>query len=335
LLLIPLAWQFDVLGIGLLYLVAFCTGSLSVFFDIARQSYTPTLVRRDELVDANSKVILSESAAEVAGPGLAGTLVKVVGAPTAILLDAVSFVASGFFLLRIRTQEPQFSRQGEHRNIWSEIKEGLRWVVHDPILRTLTAATGIWNFFENARFAIQILYLTRNLHLGPGAVGLVLMVGGIGYFIGAFLPRWSSERFGLGRAIMIATVVIWIAEILFALSVGPAEIAVPLVIAALFLEGLGAPSYDVNQFSLRQAITPDRIRGRVNGSIRVIIRGTVPLGALAGGAFAAAFGLRAAIVLGAFGPPIALLLIWFSPIRNLRVPPPPPDEVEEEALALA
>jgi MFS family permease len=331
LLLIPIAWSLDLLGMGLLYVVAFCTGSLTVFFDIARQSYTPTLVRRDQLVDANAKVILSQSAAEVAGPGLAGTLVKVVGAPAAILLDAASFVASGLFLLRIRTDEPQITRQDDERNIWSEIKEGLRWVVHDPILRTLTAATGIWNFFENGRIAIQILYLIRNLHLGPGAIGLVLMIGSIGYVIGAFLPRWSSERFGLGRAIILAAIVIWIAEILFALAAGPQEIAVPLVIAALFLEGFGAPSYDVNQFSLRQAITPDRIRGRVNGSIRVIIRGTVPLGALAGGVVAAAFGLRAAMVFGAFGPPIALLLIWFSPVRTLREPPPPPDEAVEEA----
>lgn len=154
LLLIPIAWSFDRLGMGLLYVVAFCTGSLTVFFDIARQSYTPTLVRRDQLVDANAKVILSQSAAEVAGPGLTGTLVKVAGAPIAILLDAASFVASGLFLLRIRTSEQQISRQEVERNIWSEIKEGLRWVVHDPILRTLTAATGIWNFFENARLAI-------------------------------------------------------------------------------------------------------------------------------------------------------------------------------------
>jgi len=335
LVLIPIAWMFDVLGIGLLYVVAFCTGALSVFFDIARQSYTPTLVRREELVDANSKVMLSVSAAEVAGPGLAGFLVKLAGAPVAILLDAASFVASGFLLFRIRTHEQHVSRQEERRHIGVEIKEGLRWVVHDPILRTLTAATGVWNFFENGRLAMMILYMTRNLDLGPGAIGAIVMVGSIGFFLGAFLPRWSSELFGLGHAILLAAVVIWIAEILFALAAGPKDIAVPLLIAAMFLEGMGAPSYDVNQVSLRQAITPDRIRGRVNGSIRVIIRGTVPLGALAGGAVAAAFGLRAAMVFGAFGPPIALLLIWFSPVRKLRVPPPSVDEVATESPSIA
>jgi MFS family permease len=326
LLLIPVAWQLDMLSIGLLYVVAFLSGSLAVFFDVARQSYTPTLVQRDELVDANAKVMVSVSAAEVAGPGLAGALVKVAGAPLAILLDAASFVASGLFMLKIRKPEPQVSRQGVHPNIWSEMREGLRWVVHDPILRTLTASTGIWNFFENGRLAMMILYMTRNLDLGPGAIGAILMVGSIGFFVGAFLPRWASNRFGLGKAILLATVVIWIGELLYPLAVGRTEIAVPILIVAMLLEGLGGPTYDINQVSLRQAITPDRIRGRVNGSIRVIIRGMVPLGALAGGAIAAAFGLRAAMVLGAFGPPIGFLLIWFSPVRKLKVPPPPVDE---------
>jgi predicted MFS family arabinose efflux permease len=335
LLLIPIAWKLDFLNIGLLYVVAFLTGSLAVFFDVARQSYTPALVHRDELVDANSKVMISVSASEVAGPGLAGTLVKLVGAPVAILLDAASFVASGLFLLRIRKREPQVSRQDVHPNIWSEIREGLRWVIHDPILRTLTASTGIWNFFENARRAMLILYMTRNLDLGPGAIGAIMMVGGIGFLVGAFLPSWASKRFGLGGAILIAIVVIWIGEILYPLAVGSTEVAVPILVAAMFVEGLGGPSYDVNQFSLRQAVTPNRILGRVNGSTRVIIRGTVPLGALAGGAIAAAFGLRAAMVMGAFGPPIGFLLIWFSPVRKLKVPPPPVDEAVEDDPAIA
>jgi MFS family permease len=176
-----------------------------------------------------------------------------------------------------------------------------------------------------------ILYMTRNLHLGPSAVGIVFMIGSIGYFAGAFLPRWASKTFGLGRAILLATGVIWIAQFLFVFAAGPNEIAVPVLIAAIFLDGFGAPTYDVNQFSLRQAITPGHILGRVNASARVFIRGMVPLGALAGGAIAASFGLRAAMAVGTIGPPIAILLIWFSPIRTMRAPPPPAEKPEPVA----
>jgi predicted MFS family arabinose efflux permease len=318
----------------LLYIVAFLTGSFSVFFDIARQSYVPVLVQRDQLVEANQKVMLSASAAEVAGPGIAGVLIKTTGAPLAILLDAASFATSGLLLLRVKKNEKQIPRQEQRRHLFAEIREGFGWVVRDPILRTLALATGISNFFENARFAMQILFMTSVLHLGPSAIGIVLMLGSLGYFAGAFLPTWTSNRFGLGPAIMIAMVVIGISQVLYAFAFGPKEIAVPLVVAALFLEGFGAPSYDVNQVSLRQAITPDKIRGRVNASLRVLIRGMVPLGALAGGLVADQFGLRAAIVMGAFGPPIAVYLIWASPVRYLQVPPPPVD-MPEPAVATA
>ncbi|MFL5758250.1 MAG: MFS transporter [Thermomicrobiales bacterium] len=326
LLLIPLASALNHLSMELLYAVAFLAGTLTVFFDIGRQSYLPVLVRRDQLVEANQQVVVSNSAAEVAGPGIAGGLIKILGAPVAIVFDAISFVASGLLLMRIHAHEQQIPRHEQQRAMLMEIREGVRWVFQDPVLRALALATGISNFFENGRFAVQILYLNRSLHLGPAAIGIVVMLGSVGYFIGAFLPRITSQTFGLGRAIMLAMGVIWIAELLFALAAGPNSVAVPLVIVALFLEGLGSPSYDVNQVSLRQAITPDYIRGRVNASLRVLIRGTVPLGAIAGGLVAASFGLRAAMVFGAFGPPIAILLIWFSPIRGMRVPPPPVDE---------
>jgi predicted MFS family arabinose efflux permease len=334
LLLIPLASALDVLRMELLYTVAFLAGTLSVFFEIGRQSYVPILVRRDQLVEANQQVAVSNSAAEVAGPGIAGALIKILGAPIAIIFDAISFVASALLLTRIRTVEQQIPRQEQHRNVWAEIREGVRWVAHDRILRTLTLATGIWNFFENARLAMLILYITRNLHLGPSAVGIVLMIGSIGYFIGAFLPQWASKTFGLGRAIMLAAGVIWIAQFLFVFAAGPNEIAVPILVAAIFLDGFGSPGYDVNQFSLRQAVTPDHILGRVNASARVFIRGMVPLGALAGGAVAASYGLRAAMAVGTVGPPIAILLIWFSPIRGMRVPPPP-IEIPEPIAAIA
>src|SRR5262249_47892641 len=160
---------------------------------------------------------------------------------------------SGALIGRIRSAEPTPAPRPRGSNLWREMREGLRHVVHDPILRTLAGATGSGNVFENARYAVLVLYMTDELGLKPVAIGLVLGAGSVGYFLGAFLPAWTANRFGLGRAIVGSMVVIWCGELLFPLAAGPDRVAVPILTAALFLTGLAGPAYDVNQFSLRQA----------------------------------------------------------------------------------
>ncbi len=321
LLLIPLAAWLDALRIELLYAVSILTGSLSVLYVVARQSLLPTLVGREHLMEANQKTTITGSASEVAGPGLAGALVQLLGAPATVLVDAASFLASGFLTARVQVVEAAPVPRGAGQSVWAEIGEGLRTVAREPILRTLAGATGCGNLFENARFAILILYMTRDLGLRPGAIGLILGAGSVGYFAGAFLPGWAARRFGLGRAIVGGALVFALGDLLYPFAAGPTAVAVPVLGAALFLSGFGAPTYDVNQVSLRQAITPDQIRGRVNASLRVLIRGTVPLGALLGGTLGAVFGLRAVMVLGAVWAPVPLLWLWFSPVPSLRQAP--------------
>jgi MFS family permease len=326
LLAIPIAAWLDLLRIELLYVVGILVGTLTVFFEVARQSYVTAVVERGQLVDANSKLNVTNSASEVVGPGIAGALVQVLGAPTTVLLDAASFVVSGALIGRIRAAEPTPVPRPRGSNLWREMREGLRHVVHDPILRTLAGATGSGNIFENARYAVLVLYMTDDLGLKPGAIGLVLGAGSVGYFLGAFLPGWTANRFGLGRTIVGSMVVIWLGELLFPLAAGPDRVAAPILVAALFVTGLAGPSYDVNQFSLRQAITPDAILGRVNASMRVVIRGAVPIGALLGGLIGELFGLRAVMVFGAFGGLSSLLWLWRSPVPALRTVPAHSDE---------
>jgi predicted MFS family arabinose efflux permease len=205
-----------------------------------------------------------------------------------------------------------------NRRIWPEMREGLRHVAHTPILRSLAGATGCGNIFDNARAAVLVLYMHDDLGLGAGAIGLVYAAGSVGYFFGAFLPAWAARRFGLGRTIVGAMGVIVLGELVFPISTLARPLAVPLLVIALFIVGFAAPAYDVNQFSLRQAITPDALLGRTNASMRVLIRGAVPIGALLGGLIGEAFGLRAVLVFGAFGGISSLLWLWRSPVPSLR-----------------
>lgn len=321
LLTIPLAAWFDVVRIELLYVVALLIGTMSVFFEVAHQSYVTSVVAREQLVDANAKFSLSWSGAEVAGPSVAGLIVQVLGAPATLLIDAFSFLTSGELIRRIRASEPTPAAREAGSNIWREIGAGLRYVVGNPILRTLVAATGSGNIFDNARTAVLVLYLNEELGLRPAAIGLVLGAGSIGYFLGSFVPAWSARRFGLGRAIVGSMWLMWLSDLLYPFAAGPNQMAVPVMITALFLAGLAAPSYDVNQFSLRQAVTPGALLGRVNASTRVVIRGAVPIGALLGGLIGELFGLRTVMFFAAFGSLSSLLFLWRSPVASLRALP--------------
>jgi MFS family permease len=328
LLLIPLAWWQGWLGFPLLVGVMVAVGSLSVLFDIASQSYTATLLRGEDLLRGNSLLHTSYSVGEVVGPGLAGALIALVRAPAALAVDAFSFLLSGLLLATIRAPEPP-PAAGPRRSIKADLLEGIRTVATTPTLRALGISTGVWNLFDNARLAMLVLFMTRDLGLGAAAVGVVFSVSSIGWLLGTLLPAPAARRFGLGRAILAGAAATVPGGVLIALAGGPPLRAATMVAVGFFLEGLAGSVYDVNQFSLRQAITPARLQGRVAAVLRVLIRGTAPVGALLGGALASAIGLRGVMWLALAGPPLALAFVWFSPVRGLReMPGRAEDEVE-------
>jgi MFS family permease len=327
LLLIPLAaWQ-GWLSYWLLVGVMLAVGSLSVLFDIASQSYTATLLRGEDLLRGNSLLHTSYSIGEILGPGLAGLLIGLVRAPMAILADALSFLIGGMLLASIRAPEPPVARSA--RSIRADLVEGIREVARTPVLRALGISTGVWNLFDNARLAMLVLFMTQDLGLGAAAVGVVYSVSSVGWLIGTLLPGPAARRFGLGRAILVGAAAVAPGGVLIALAGGSPLRAAVMVGAGFFIEGLAGSVYDVNQYSLRQAITPLRLQGRVAAVLRVLIRGTVPLGALLGGALASAIGLRGTMWVALLGPPIALAVVWFSPVRGLREMP---EREEDEAL---
>jgi MFS family permease len=337
---VPIAYAFDALTIWQLYGVGFLVGICTVFFDVAYQSYLPSLVDRTALVEGNSKLEISRSAAQLSGPAAAGVLVQALKAPYAILVDALSFLASGLFVLGIRKQEENVPTRAERKesktSMRTELGEGLRWVLGNPYLRTISMSTATFNFFGSMMQAILAVYLVRSLGMSPFLIGVIYAIGNIGYLLGALTTNRISRRIGVGPAIVVGGMA-GIAQLLVPLAPQNAHDAVPFLVASVLIVGFGVVLYNVTQVSMRQAITPERLQGRMNSSIRFIVWGVMPLGLLAGGALATSFSLRTAIWVGAIGNSLSWLPLVIGPVKSLREVPeieqePPLGESEAQAL---
>jgi MFS family permease len=325
---IPAAYALDVLTLPQLYLVVFLVGACQVFFDVAYQSYLPSLVERDEIVEGNSKLEISRSSAQVTGPGIGGTLVELLTAPYAVLADALSFVASGAFLLRIRKPEeaPRVeSADGRKPRMWPELKEGLRFVAANPNLRAQAGCTATSNLFSSLAFSIVLVFLVRELGLSAAVIGLVFSVGAAGSLLAAFTARRISQRFGIGpTSIVLGT---FFGPPFLLVGLAPAgNAAIPFLIVAQLVFGFSVVVYNIAQVSYRQAICPPRLQGRMNSVMRFMVWGTIPVGTLAGGGLATWLGLRETILIGAVGSGLSFLWLLFSPQRHLRDLPAPIDD---------
>jgi MFS family permease len=322
---IPLAYWADALTIWQLYVVGFTVGVLTVFFDVSYQSYLPSLIERNRLVEGNSKLEVSRSAAQLAGPGLAGGLVEALTAPIAVVVDAISFLASGLFLLGIRKEEraPTRSERQAGPGMKAEVLEGLRYVFGNRYLRWIAASTATFNFFSNLIFSVFLVYAVRELGIGPGLIGAIFSVASVGYLLGALLANRLSRRFGVGPAIVIGAAG---SLSLLLLAAAPKSNPIPFIVAGMGISAIGIPVYNITQVSFRQAITPERLQGRMNSVMRFIVWGVIPLGSLLGGALASWVSLRFAIWVGALGMSFAVLPVALSPVRTLREMPEPVEE---------
>lgn len=329
---ILIAYLEDALTLGQLYVVAFLVGICTVFFDVAYQSYLPSLVEREQIIDGNSKLEISRSAAQVAGPGVGGVLVELLTAPWAVFADALSFLGSGLFVLRIRKVEEQPevpTVDGRRASLWTDLKEGLRFVLGNPNLRAQAGCTATSNFFSSVAFSIFLVFAVRELDLSAGVIGVVFSLGGAGSLAAAFTATRISGRFGIGPTSIAMAALFGPAFLLVAFA--PAgNGAVPILVAAQLVFGFTVVVYNIVQVSYRQAICPTRLQGRMNSVMRFMVWGTIPLGTLAGGALATWIGLRETIVVGAMGGGLAFLWLLFSPQRYLlEMPEPVEDHVAE------
>jgi MFS family permease len=315
LLTVPIAAFSDALTIWQLYAVGFTAGTLTVFFDVAYQSYLPALVEREHLVDGNAKLEVSRSAAQIGGPGIAGVLVHVLTAPYALLVDAVSFIWSALLVFRIHTSEPRPERSAES-SMRREIAEGLRYILRDPRWRPISAYIASSNFFFNVAYSIFLVYAARELELSPLAIGIMLGLGGFGWLIGALVASRVSGRLGPGPTTVVAAIASGPPLLLIPLA--PQSFPIPFIVLAEVLSGVAIVLFNINAISLMQALTPPRLLGRMNASRRFVVWGTLPLGALVGGALGTAIGLRPTLVVGAIGASFCFIPMLFSPLRGIR-----------------
>jgi MFS family permease len=326
---VPIAYLMDVLTIGQLYVVGFITGTLTVFFDVAYQSYLPALVDRDQLVDGNGKLEVSRTIAQTAGPAIGGGLIGILTAPIAIVVDAVSYAFSAFFVFLIRKQEPapdaHVDEHGAPREgLRREVMAGLRYVLGNPYLRGIAGSTGTSNFFTNIALATFIVFAVRDLGMTPAQIGIVFGLGNIGALLGALIADRCRRWLGLGPTIVVS--MLGTGPALLLIAIAPRSFPIPFLVASGFVMGLSSVIYNINQVSFRQAITPGPMQGRMNATMRFIVWGTIPVGQVIGGAIATAASVSTAIWVGAIGAFFAVLPVLLSPVRGLRDMPTPLDD---------
>jgi MFS family permease len=343
--LIPIAAVLGIitkLGIPFLYALSFFIGFLQVFFDVTYQSFLPSLVRRDQLVEGNRNLEASRSTAQVAGPTIAGIVISIITAPIAIAIDACSFFASAFALGRIEHEEV-IDREISKPSVSADIKEGLNVVLSDRRLRMIAGSTGTSNFFSTALGTIFLLYLVVPSPAGLGVskdlagvtAGIIFSVGSIGALVGVVIASRLAKTIGVGPAIIASALVGGLGAIPYYLSgsltASPLFSLVGLsvnysmlsIMAGQFVSFIGVVVYNINQVSLRQAIVPLRLQGRMNATMRFLVWGTIPLGALTGGLLGGFLGLRTAIGIAVVGGSLAFLWVLLSPVRSLKTIPEP------------
>ena len=339
--LVPLLAVAGVLGVGHLVAVALAMGSCALFFELAYQSYLPRLVGREDLVEANGKLMASRSVSEVGGPGLGGALVGALSAPVAVAFDALSFLFSAAAMWLIRRPEQAPTRPGADERaeeecgetmgtIGRELLEGFRATFGNRYLLAFAGEAATYNVFWNAMEAILLLWAVRELGLSAGKLGLLLAFGSCGALLGALLTGRAARRFGAGKTMIgsamvsnAGTLMLPLAPPLLVAVFGGAWLAPVALGAALFLRGVGMTGCNVQVYATRQAITPDHLMGRVNAVYSLLSRGFVPVGALLGGALGEVIGLRPALVVAASGLFFSWAWLFFSPARSLGDPASP------------
>jgi MFS family permease len=319
---IPAAFFLGVLGMGQMYVVQFLAGAASICSEVALMAYLPALVRREQLVRANSQLQASSAATSVAGPSLAGVLVQVLSAPVVVIFDAASFILSAICTALIRTPEPAHDAEtSQRRGVWAEIVEGLRFVYGHGILRPLAEGIALHFLFINVIQTLLVIYAVRELGVEPAPLGIVFAALGAGFLVGALLAPRAARRFGPGRVMTYAPLLTVAGLSLVPLARGPQTAAVAMLAAAHFVTACGIQLHGINLMSLRQAVTPHRLQGRMNASFRYVNLLGACIGALLAGSLAERIGIRPTMAIGVCGLLLPFLRLFFSPVRHLREVP--------------
>jgi MFS family permease len=313
---VPLVWYFDLLSMPFMYTVAFSIGCVFVTAGTAAQIVLTQVVPRERLVEAHAKNALASSGAEVAGPGVAGALIKMVGAPFALLADAMLLAFSVLILRGLKVTENLVNKEETH--FWRDLKEGLQFVASQPLLVSLAVSVGAWQFFHQCAMVVQILYATRELGLNENQVGLCYVGLGAGTVLASIFGNRISSRIGPGPCLVLGFAINGMGWLQVAL-VPAGSWGIASFVAMLLCFGTGAVLLFINFLALRQAVTPEPLLGRMTSTMRWLILIPAGPGALVGGYMGEHLGLRFAMGLGGMGSLLLALWAWHHPgIRDVR-----------------
>jgi MFS family permease len=315
---VPVAWLLDVLTLPHLAVAAFCNGVCTVFFRAAYPALVRQVAPREQQEPAFARLFGTESAMQVAGPGVGGLLAQAVSAAGGLLVDAVSFLVSAVCLWRLKLPDadPQPGEGAEPASLGQRIREGIDYIRHDRILRFFTVLGGLSNFGLTGYAALLVLFLVREVHLGSGGVGLVMAVGSLGGVIGATIATRVSHWLGSARALLALQVL-----------AGPPALLVPLgapggglvaMVAGMLLVGTGVVAGNVVRGAWRNRYVPEHMVARQVTTAQVVNLGTMPLAGIAAGAMGSTLGLRPTIAVMAAIHVVACVSMFWSPLRGLR-----------------
>jgi len=318
---VPLAAFTSLLSMEVLYVVGFFVGVQNVIGGAAHQVLLAQMAGRKRLVEANAKISLGETSAALVGPGLAGLMIQAVTAPFAILLDALAFLGSALLLRRVRVRS-DVPHPGPRASVNSEIVEGLKLVWHNRTLFALAWVAGLWQLLHHMQMAVLVLFATRDLGLSAGAIGFAYMFGGIGCVLAAALAERLSSRHGVGPVILLGLLLTVCGWVVYGLIGGPVWFATLALGLGMLLFDFGGVTWGINYLALRQAITPDRLLGRMTATMRFLTVAAAPVGSLAGGVLGTVIGLRGTLwVIACLGVLLGAAALAWSPVRGHRVLP--------------
>lgn len=334
---IPLSAMLDALSFPILLIVALVAGMQAVFFDAAWSAFIPHLVERKELPDANGKLMASMSLAQVTGPALAGTLIAWLTGPMTMGITAATFGGAGWILTRIRKDEIRRPQEdGARPDLLGEIREGFHELWRSRVVRPLTTSMIVLNFGGFMFLAVYVLFMTDDLGLGERGIGLVFASGGVGALVGSAIAAPLAKRIGVGRSVLFSALAFGLANFLVPAAIMVPDHALPLVVASESMAWLSLQVFNVNRFSLRQALTPDHLMGRVTSSTITLVGGAQLLGSLLGGVIGQMFSVHTSLYVSVVIMLLSAWWVWDSPVPAIVTMPEGPEEallVEADAAA--
>lgn len=308
----------DLLTVPLLAVLVFVLGFATMFFRAAQQSYLPSLVPTRMLPRAWARIEQTMTAAESVGPVLAGALIRVTSAPVAIVVTAATHALSAVLLASIRRPEPPV-RATTRRRLGTELRAGAAWVYRHRTLAPYAVGLHLWFFFHSLVTTLYVFYANQELGLDSFAVGITLACAGVTGVIGAGLAPRLAERFGVGRMCVLSDWITPAAYLIVALAPGGGA-GMAVLCGAFALNGVGMGLKGPLEASYRNAVTPDRLRGRMNGTIRTFNWGMVAIAAPVAGFLATWWGNRPTLAVAVVGLVVAACVVTFSPFRSAQMP---------------